>query len=130
MNSNAIVYIIEIGRDIKANLHAIRFPNGLAFNIIVLYDSLPCHVGIQLPSLPCKILILKVDDNETTVIDKQDLCCNSGSQKIKPKRNLLELYDLFLGKAADAKFMSVIYYSVRFMGSGEIILFSCLINTG
>lgn len=89
----------------------------LSFNIIMLYNSLPSDVSLQLPSLPCKILILKVDDNETTVIDKWDLYCNSGSQKIKPKRNLFELHSLFLVKAAAAKFMSLIYYSARFMGS-------------
>ena len=29
-------------------------------------------MNLQLPSPPCKILILKVDDNGTTVIDKWD----------------------------------------------------------
>lgn len=83
----------------------------------MLYNDLPSAVCLQLPSLPCKILILKVDDNETTEMDERDLDCNSGSQKIKPKRNLFGLYSSFLVMAATAKFMFMFYYSARFMGS-------------
>lgn len=82
----------------------------------MLYNHLPTGVSLQLPSLPCKILILKVDGTENTVIDKQDLYCNSGSQKIKPKRNLSGQDSLFLIKATAAKFMFLIYYSARFTG--------------
>lgn len=58
-------------------------------NIIMLYNNLPSGVSLQLPSLPCTILILEVDGNENTVIDKWDLYCNSGSQKIKPQKEFI-----------------------------------------
>lgn len=74
-------------------------------------------MSLQFPALPCKILILKVEDDGATVIDKWDLHCDSGSQKIKPKKNLFVLRCLFLVGAAGTEFMFLTYYSARFMGS-------------
>lgn len=45
------------------------------------------------------------------------LFCNSGSQKIKQKRNLFGFCSWFLVRAGAAKFMFLIYDSARFMGS-------------
>lgn len=91
----------------------------LSFNIIMFQNNLPSGVNLQSPTLPCKILILTVDDNGTTVIDQWDLYSNSGSRKIKQKNNLFGLCSSFLVREVAAKFMFLIYYSARFMGSEE-----------
>lgn len=70
-------------------------------------DNLPGGVNLQLPTLPCKILILNFDDNGTTVIDKWDLYSHSGSQKMKPKRNFFGPCSLFLVRAVTQNLCSL-----------------------